>query len=292
MIDDPDWLDVLAGELRLRGLPEDQVTRVLGETRAHLWDAGEDPARAFGTPSAYAAAVHESLGTPPIPARRQVVRAEAPRLQATGIGKRHGRHRLLHDVDLTVHAGEVAAIVGANGCGKSTFLRICAGVERAHAGRVVVRGSIGYCPQGGGTSDFLTPDEHFVLVGAGRGLGRDRSRGAGRALAEHLWWPRPAPIAAARLSGGTRQKLEVILTALGDPDVLLLDEPYQGFDRDSYRYFWDRVREWANEGRAIVVVTHLLDRLERADTVVDLTPSPHAARGVRGRHHPKGTQPR
>ncbi|MFI6984896.1 ATP-binding cassette domain-containing protein [Embleya sp. NPDC050154] len=289
MIAGSDWLGSLASELRLRGLPADQVARVLDETRAHLWEAGEDPLRAFGTPSAYAAAVYESLGTPPTPVKRRVVPSEPPRLQASGIGKRHGRRPLLDDVNLTVHAGEVAAVVGANGCGKSTFLRICAGLERAHAGRIVVRGSIGYCPQGGGTSDFLTPDEHFALVGAGRGLSRNRSRGAGRAMAEHLRWPQPAPTAAARLSGGTRQKLEVVLTALGDPDVLLLDEPYQGFDHGSYTHFWDQVREWANSGRAVVVVTHLLDRLERADTVVDLTPRHEAAPALRGRHHPKGT---
>lgn len=292
MITGPDWLDALATELRLRGLPPDQVRQVLHEAQAHLWDGGEDPVRAFGPPGAYAAAVYDSLGGAQAPKRGTAAPPGPVRLQASGIAKRHGRHRVLEGVDLTVRAGEVAAVVGANGCGKSTFLRICAGLDRADAGRIVVRGSIGYCPQGVGSSDFLTPDEHFVLVGAGRGLTRSQARGAGRAMAEHLRWPQPAPTAAAHLSGGTRQKLNVVLTALGDPDVLLLDEPYQGFDRGSYTDFWDQVREWGDEGKAVVVVTHLLDRLDRVDTVLDLTTRQEAGLASDGRRRPKGTHAR
>ncbi|MGW1996590.1 ATP-binding cassette domain-containing protein [Embleya sp. NPDC001921] len=292
MITGPEWLDALAIELRLRGLPSDRIRHVLHEAQAHLWDGGEDPVRAFGPPAVYAAAVYESLCGAQISDARPA-RALGPiRLQASGIAKRHGRHRVLQRVDLTVRAGEVAAVVGANGCGKSTFLRICAGLESADTGRIVLRGSVGYCPQGAGTSDFLTPDEHFVLVGAARGLTRTRARGAGRALAEHLRWPQPAPAAAGHLSGGTRQKLNVVLTALGDPDVLLLDEPYQGFDRGSYTDFWDQVWEWRDAGKAVVVVTHLLDRLDRVDTVLDLTPRREAASTADGRRHPKGTHTR
>lgn len=60
---------------------------------------------------------------------------------------------------------------------------------------------------------------------------------------------------------------------MGDPEILLLDEPYQGFDRGTYLDFWDQLWEWRNAGRAIVVVTHLLNHLDRVDTVLDLTPS-------------------
>jgi ABC-type multidrug transport system ATPase subunit len=60
------------------------------------------------------------------------------------------------------------------------------------------------------------------------------------------------------------------MAELGDPDVMLLDEPYQGFDRGSYVDFWERVWSWRDAGKAIVVVTHLLDRLDRVDLVVEL----------------------
>jgi ABC-2 type transport system ATP-binding protein len=196
------------------------------------------------------------------------------RLEARKITKRYGRSLVLDAVDLTARAGEVVAIVGANGCGKSTLLRICAGLTSPDTGEVRVRGALGYCPQSGGTADFLTPDEHFVLVGAGRGDSRTKSRDRGRAAAAALDWAGAARAGVSRqLSGGTRQKLNLVLSGLGEPDVLLLDEPYQGFDKGSYLDFWQQVWRWRAAGKAVVVVTHLLGELNRVDTVLDLTPA-------------------
>ncbi len=196
------------------------------------------------------------------------------RLRARGITRRYGRRTVLDGVDLTVRAGEVAAVVGANGCGKSTFLRICAGLDGPDSGTVTVDGTLGYCPQDGGTAEYLTPDDHFVLVGAGRGYRRTEARTRGRAAAAALDWAgAPSAGTARHLSGGTRQKLNLVLSGLGEPDVLLLDEPYQGFDKGSYLDFWGQVWRWRGEGRAVVVVTHLLSELDRVDTVLDLTPA-------------------
>jgi ABC-type multidrug transport system ATPase subunit len=178
---------------------------------------------------------------------------------------------VLREVDLTVRAGQVAAVVGANGCGKSTFLRICAGLVSPDTGAVTVYGALGYCPQQGGTSEFLTADEHYVLVGAGRGMSRSASRDAGRAAAGALDWTDRTAVRAGHLSGGTRQKLNLVMAGLGTPDVLLLDEPYQGFDRGSYLDFWREVFRWRDEGRAVVVVTHLLSQLDKVDSVLDLS---------------------
>ena len=75
---------------------------------------------------------------------------------------------------------------------------------------------------------------------------------------------------AGELSGGTQQKLNVVLAALGEPDVLLLDEPYQGLDRDSMRRFWELLWDWRDAGRAVLVVSHALEAVERADVVVEL----------------------
>jgi ABC-type multidrug transport system ATPase subunit len=194
------------------------------------------------------------------------------RLRASGIVKRYRRQAILRGVDLTVRAGEVAAVVGANGSGKSTFLQICAGLISPDEGTVTHGGTVGYCPQQAGLFQFLRPDEHFTLFGAGRGLGRVAARREGRRLARRLSWDASAPTQARHLSGGTQQKLSLALSALGDPDLILLDEPYQGFDRDSYTDFWNWIFHWRAEGRAIVVVTHMLNHLDRVDTVLDLTP--------------------
>ncbi|MFD0787085.1 ATP-binding cassette domain-containing protein, partial [Micromonospora azadirachtae] len=99
------------------------------------------------------------------------------------------------------------------------------------------------------------------------------ARRDGRAKAAALDWTPPAGTQARHLSGGTRQKLNLVLAGLGEPDVLLLDEPYQGFDRGTYLDFWHEVWRWRDAGKAIVVVTHLLNQLDRVDIVLDLTAS-------------------
>jgi ABC-type Mn2+/Zn2+ transport system ATPase subunit len=266
------WLAALDGELRRRGIEPGLARHVVAEAAVHLRDSRQPPLAAFGRPDVYAAAVADSVGQAAPGPRRP---PPGPvRLEARGIVKRYRRRPVLTGVDLTVRAGQIAAVVGANGCGKSTLLRICAGLVSPDRGQVRVRGTLGYCPQDGGTSEFLVPDEHFVLVGAGRGMGRADAVGAGRAHAAALDWDPAGADQARHLSGGTRQKLNLVMAGLGDPDVLLLDEPYQGFDRGAYVDFWHQLWRWRDDGKAIVVVTHLLDQLDRVDVVLDLTPVP------------------
>ncbi|WP_306216315.1 ATP-binding cassette domain-containing protein [Actinoplanes sp. RD1] len=261
-----EWLAAFGAELHRRRV---DPAAVVAEAAAHLRDSGRHPLETFGPPTAYAVTIAESLRGP----TRELRMRGALRLEAVGITKRYGRRTVLDGVDLRVHAGEAVAVIGANGCGKSTLLRICAGLDSPDAGHVRIRGELGYCPQEGGTAEFLTPDDHFVLVGAGRGYGRAESRAQGRAQAAALDWPgAPESGAARHLSGGTRQKLNLVLAGIGDPDVLLLDEPYQGFDNGSYLDFWERVWRWRDAGKAVVVVTHRLAELDRADAVLDLSP--------------------
>lgn len=310
------WLTALAADLRARGVSAQHTGSVVAEADAHLVDSGLAPLAVFGTPTAYAATIAESLGyqaadrplaadgalaadralaadsapsaevLPPVDPRatpggsagRGRVGGRTPGpvlLEVRGISKRFRRRRVLRGVDLTVRAGQVAAIVGANGCGKSTLLRICAGLVSPDRGTVTVTGRLGYCPQDGGTCDFLYPAEHFVLVGAGRGMTRSAAVGAGRSGAAHLDWDPAGATQARHLSGGTRQKLNLVMAGLGEPDVLLLDEPYQGFDRGTYLDFWDRVLTWRDEGKAVVVVTHLLSQLDLVDMVLDLSAADH-----------------
>jgi len=183
-------------------------------------------------------------------------------------------------VDLVVRAGEVVALTGENGAGKSTLLRICAGLVRADAGEVQVRGRIGYCPQSPGLFELLTADDHLVMFGRGAGIGRAESLRLGHRILEEFGYPLHERVVTHDLSGGTRQKLNLALALLADPSILLLDEPYQGFDRGTYVNFWDHCRTWRDEGKAVIVVTHMLAELERADRVVELPA--HPSRSVAG----------
>lgn len=208
------WLAELVAELRCVGIDGDAAGHVVAEAATHLRDSGERPLLVFGTASAYAAAVADSLRTPAGPPRPRDV--GPVRLEVRGVTKRYRRQQVLGGVDLTVRSGQIAAVVGANGCGKSTFLRICAGLTSPDRGTVRVNGTLGYCPQDGGTCEFLTADEHFVLIGAGRGMARATARAAGRSHAARLDWSPGGNAQARHLSGGTRQKLNLVMARLGE----------------------------------------------------------------------------
>ncbi len=193
-----------------------------------------------------------------------------PALQARQITKRYGRRAVLVDTDLHVHGGEAVAVIGENGAGKTTLLRVCAGLLRPDAGTVSGRGRVGYCPQEPGLVDLLNAEEHVALFGAAAGLSRAKALVTGMAMLESFGFPTGAKAVAKDLSGGTRQKLNLALALLGDPFVLLLDEPYQGFDMGSYVDFWSHVDTWRDEGRAVVIVTHLITETHRVDRLVEV----------------------
>ena len=197
--------------------------------------------------------------------------ATAALLAAEAIGKSFGRVRVLDGVCLSLRAGEVVALTGANGAGKSTLVRICAGILRPDEGRLVVTGGVGYCPQLPGLFDLLTADEHLIMFGRGAGLSRTQAIERGHALLAEFDFPVRRATLSADMSGGTRQKLNLVLALLADPAVLLLDEPYQGFDRGTYVNFWDHCSRWRAAGKGVLVVTHVLAELDRADRIVELT---------------------
>jgi ABC-2 type transport system ATP-binding protein len=198
----------------------------------------------------------------------------SPALIATGVSKRFGRRTVLEGACLQASAGQAVAIVGENGAGKTTLLRICAGLLGPDAGAVEVRGRIGYCPQDPGVLDLLTVDEHLELFGRAMDLPPEEALQAGHQILTELRFPVGDRTVASRLSGGNRQKLNLTLALLGEADVLLLDEPYQGFDYGTYVNFWDLVDTWRQAGRIVVVVTHMLAEITRVDYVVELSP-PH-----------------
>jgi ABC-type multidrug transport system ATPase subunit len=199
-------------------------------------------------------------------------------LEATMIRKRYPRKLALDRVSLRAAAGE--AVVGENGAGKTTLLRICAGALRADDGSIRVAGRIGYCPQQPALLDLLSADEHLVLFGAALGLSSREALDAGRRVLAEVRFPVGDSTRAGELSGGSRQKLNLALALLGDPPLLLLDEPYQGFDHGSYVSFWEHVSQWRDQGKAVVIVSHVLPDASLVDRIVELAvPTPETVAG-------------
>lgn len=202
----------------------------------------------------------------------------APVMVATGIEKSYrrglwpARHRtvVLRGADLTLHPGEVVGLVGENGSGKSTLMKILVGALVADAGSVTRSGRLGYCPQEPVVYERLTCDEHFELFGRAYRMTPDAERRSRRELYAALGFERYAATRADQLSGGTLAKLNLGLALLADPQVLLLDEPYAGFDWDTYLRFWQLVAQRRTSGRTVLIISHFVADEDRFDRIVDL----------------------
>jgi ABC-2 type transport system ATP-binding protein len=188
-------------------------------------------------------------------------------LAARGIRKSFGRRQVLAGLDLDVAPGELVAVVGENGTGKTTLLRILAGDLRPDAGTVTIDGRPGYCPQTVVLDEALTVDQHVRYFQAAYGIG---STARADELIERLGYAACRGQRAGILSGGTKQKLSLTLALMHDPPVLLLDEPYQGFDWQTYLAFWDLAGELRAAGTATVVISHLVFEHERFDRICHL----------------------
>mgnify|MGYP001670607272 CR=1 FL=1 len=182
---------------------------------------------------------------------------------------KYGRHSVLNSVSFSLNEGESLAIIGENGCGKSTLLKICAGIITPSSGTVTLSGRVGFCPQTANLGAFLTADDHYRWFGASLGLSYDRTQEEVSRIG-HLLGNLDNSKQVRHLSGGNVQKLNLACATLDGPKVLLLDEPYQGFDEGSYLNFWNLVDYFCEAGIAVIVVTHLLRELNRVNYVLDL----------------------
>jgi ABC-2 type transport system ATP-binding protein len=199
-------------------------------------------------------------------------------LAATGIEKSYryhpwsprGRIHVLTGAGITLDPGEVVGLVGENGSGKSTLMRILVGDLRADAGTVTRSGLVGYCPQEPLVYPRLTCDEHFELFGRAYGMASAQERESRAAIYDSLGFERFAGTRADRLSGGTLAKLNLGLALLPDPALLLLDEPYAGFDWDTYLKFWDLVDERRAAVRTVLIVSHFVVDEARFDRIVEI----------------------
>ena len=178
-----------------------------------------------------------------------------------------GRREVLRGVSFAARAGEMIGVVGENGAGKSTLLKIVAGLLPPTQGRVSLRRRLGYCPQEPQVHPGLTVLQNLEWFRAAYRLADPR---AGEALIEQLGFGADRHAVVETLSGGTRQKLNLTIALMHDPDVILLDEPYQGFDWETYLCFWEIAERSRRKGRTIIVVSHLFFERSRFDRLLRL----------------------
>ena len=276
-----DWYRIFEAELASHGLPTSEVERTAASTRAEAEAAGVTPGDLYGPAVLYAREVASALRDYQADVPAPTVAAPVV-LRLRDVSASRGRRTVLSGINLTIHRGEVVAVVGANGAGKSTLLQLCAGLLRASGGSIERTPNFGYAPQLDSLAPLLTVDEHLRLFGAARGIRQGRSVSTGHRLLTRLGWTARGDQTAGTLSGGTQQKLNVALAQLDAPDLLLLDEPYQGLDALAYEDLWALISAWRASGAGVLLVTHLLRDVDLVDRVVELpAPQENAGRTIR-----------
>ena len=187
-----------------------------------------------------------------------------------GIWPRRRTIPVLKGACLEIMPGELVGLVGENGSGKSTLMQIIVGLLKRDAGEVDRPARLGYCPQVPMLWDKLTVDEHFALFASAYGLEEDEASRSVDALLGELDFAKYRGYRIEELSGGTRQKLNLALSLMHEPELLLLDEPYSGFDWETYLRFWEISERRRDAGMAILIVSHLLAERERLDRMFEI----------------------
>jgi ABC-type multidrug transport system ATPase subunit len=195
-----------------------------------------------------------------------------------GIWPRRRTQRVLRGADVVLRLGEIVGMVGENGSGKSTFMKILVGALDRDAGAVDRSGSLGYCPQEPILYERLTCDEHFELFGKAYGMADEEVETARDDIYRDLGFGEWRTSRVEELSGGTRSKLNLGLALLADPDLLLLDEPYAGFDWDTYQRFWQMTRDRRDAGRSLLIISHFITDVDRFDRIYDIVEGKAVAR--------------
>jgi ABC-2 type transport system ATP-binding protein len=201
--------------------------------------------------------------------------AMEPVIRTHELTKRYGRTLALEALDLVVAPGVVFGLLGPNGAGKTTTIRLLVGLLRPTLGRTevfgldptrapdLVQSRVGYLPGDFKAYADLTGEQYLRYLGNLRG---GMAWQAVVSLADRLELDVGRRI--ADLSHGNRQKVGVIQAFMGDPELLVLDEPTTGLDPLMQREFLDLVREARREGRSVVLSSHILSEVEAvADTV-------------------------
>jgi ABC-2 type transport system ATP-binding protein len=206
--------------------------------------------------------------------------ASTPMILAEGLQKSFGSVTALAGIDVRVESGTVLAVLGRNGAGKTTFVRIVSTLLAPDAGTVriagvdavrdaaTVRSVIGLAGQFAAVDEMLTGRENLELVGRLYGLGRREAQDRADEVLERLGLTDAAGRLVKTYSGGMRRRLDLGASLTGRPPVLLLDEPSTGLDPRSRAELWSLIEDLVGDGSTLLLTTQYLEEADRlADRV-------------------------
>jgi ABC-2 type transport system ATP-binding protein len=189
-----------------------------------------------------------------------------------GVTKRFGARTAVSNLDLVVPKGVICGLLGPNGSGKTTTIRMIMGILRPDEGSVSLFGAdpdvtrrtkVGYLPEERGVYKKMKCLEFVVFLGEIRGVPRAEGKRRGLAWLERLGLAEWADKKVEDLSKGMQQKVQFIGTVIHEPELLVLDEPFSGLDPINQDVLEDIVRDFRAKGTTVLFSTHLMDHAER-----------------------------
>lgn len=190
-------------------------------------------------------------------------------IEVRGLSKRYGEVLAVDDLTFAVRPGEVTGFLGPNGAGKSTTMRMIVGLDAASSGTATVGGRpyvaqpaplkvVGALLDPGAVLPSRTAYHHLLALAAGNGISRSRVA----AVLEEVGLEKVSRRRAGTFSLGMRQRLGIAAALLGDPPVLVFDEPLNGLDPEGIVWIRSLMRRMAAEGRAVLMSSHLMSEME------------------------------
>jgi ABC-2 type transport system ATP-binding protein len=183
-----------------------------------------------------------------------------------------GEKQIVEHLDFEVFPGEVFAFLGSNGSGKTSTIRSLLGIYQASSGKLLVNGKtltpeaasiVGYLPEERGLYTRAKVLDAMVYFGELKGMDRDDAREEALAFLERVELADKANVKIKKLSGGQQQKVQLGVAVMGDPKLLILDEPTKGLDPVNRKLLLDIVDELQQKGVAVIYITHLMEEVER-----------------------------
>ena len=183
-----------------------------------------------------------------------------------------GDKQIVEQLNFEVFPGEVFAFLGANGSGKTSTIRSLLGIYEASTGTLLINGkklspeiagTVGYLPEERGLYTRAKVIDAMTYFGELKGMDRDDARDEAMAFLERVELADKANVKIKKLSGGQQQKVQLGVAVMGEPKLLILDEPTKGLDPVNRKLLLDIVDELQQKGVAVIYITHLMEEVER-----------------------------
>lgn len=183
-----------------------------------------------------------------------------------------GGKQIVRNLSFDVKPGEVFAFLGANGSGKTSTIRALIGLYEATSGKLHINGrqytakdarTVGYLPEERGLYTRVSAIDNLTYFGEMKGMTRAEARQAGMTFLEEVGLADKASLKLKKLSGGQQQKVQLGVAVLGNPKLLILDEPTKGLDPVNRKLLLDIVDQHKKQGTSVIYITHLMEEVER-----------------------------